>query len=126
MSFSRDLKYLMNADSSTTAYATGGIHYENLPENFELSKNWIVYSFNKNSLTSCLSGSSLFTTYNIIVKVVTTDTITLENMSDRLVTYLHSSFYGGIQDIIFQNDNHSMDLDKNIYMNTLQFTSIYA
>jgi hypothetical protein len=126
MSFSRDLKYVLNADSSTTAYATGGILYENLPENFELSKNWIVYSFNKNSLTSCLSGISLFTTYNIVVKVVTTDTLTLENISDRLVTYLHSSSYGGIQDIIFQNDNHSMDLDKNIYMNTLQFTSIYA
>lgn len=126
MSFATDLQDVMTNDSSINAYCEGGIHYENLPENFEITKDWIVYSFNKDAQQSCLGSTQPFTKYNIAIKIVATDTIELEKINDRLVTYLNGKTYSGIQDILFVGDQHSMDLDKSIYMNTLQFDAIYV
>jgi hypothetical protein len=116
----------MSIDNSLNAYCTGGIYYENLPENFELGNNWIVYSFSKISQENCLGNTDTFTRYMIYLKIVTTDTLTLETINDYVVNYLNSSIYGNIQDIVFVGDNHTIDLDKNIYMNTLNFDCIYC
>ena len=125
MSFATDLNYLMTNDTSLNTYCEGGIMYENLPENFNLTKDWIVYSFNKASQMSCL-GNTFATNYNLTIKIISNSTIDLETISDHLVTYLNGNDYNGIIDIIFESDNHTLDLEKNIYMNTLQFNVIYS
>ena len=126
MSFSTDLQYLMNNDASLNSYIDGGIHCENLPENFELVKNWIVYSFNKTGQQTCMSGGTAIMQYRLTVKIVATDTLELETMSDLLVQYLNGMTYGNIADILFVGDNHTLDLDKRIYMNTLDFDCLYS
>jgi hypothetical protein len=125
MSFSTDLNYLMTNDPSTSAYCTGGIHYENLPDNFQITKDWIVYSFNKSSEAFCMGSKGAYMEYTIYVKVVAGDTLNLETISDRLVDYLNGNEYGEIGDLLFQSDNHTSDLEKGIYMNTLTFTAFY-
>lgn len=125
MSFSTDFKALITADSSINYDIKGGIHWENLPENFEISKNWIVYSFAKGDQESCLTSTAAFTRYNIALKVICTDSIVLERVSDRIVSYLGGNSYGNIADVLFIGDSHSLDLDKNIYINTLQFNALY-
>jgi len=126
MSFATDLNYIMHNDSSLNSYCTGGIHYENLPENFELVRDWIVYSFNKYLQENCLDQKEAFTRYSIQLKIVANDTIQLETINDHTVDYLNNTIYGGIQDLMFTGDNHTVDLEKNIYMNTLQFDAIYV
>ena len=126
MSFSIDLNTLMTSDPSLNAYANGGIHYENLPENFEITKDWIVYSFNKSSQDFCLGSSPAITRYNVYIKIISTDTVRCEAMNDRTVAYLNGNTSGNIQDIRFVSDDHSVDLDKNIYMNSLNFEVLYA
>jgi hypothetical protein len=125
MSYARDLKYIMTNDGSLNSYCPSRIHFENLPDNFELIQSWIVYSFNKSLQQNCLDGKA-FTQYNIVVKIIATDTIVLETISDRAVEYLNRNYYGGIQDIVFTGDNHAMDLEKKVYTNTLQFDSWYV
>lgn len=126
MSFSTDLNYIMKTDTSLNAWCTGGIYFENLPENFDLTKDWIVYSFNKVSQESCLNSNLAFMNYVITLKVVGTDTVKVELINDKVVDYLNGNSYSGIQDIIFTGDNHTLDLDKNIYMNTLTFNALYV
>ena len=125
MAFSTDLYYLMNNDASINAWCTGGIHYEHLPENFEITNTWIVYSFNKVSQQNCLNSNNSFTTYNIVIKIVAQDTLRLELINDYVVDYLNGKSYQGFQDIVFTGDDHTLDLDKNIYMNSLNFTATY-
>lgn len=126
MSFSRDIAYLMNNDASLNAWCDGGIHYENLPENFELTKDWIVYSFNKINQGSCLNSAPMYIEYALIVKIVARDTVKLETVNDYVMEYLDGKEYLGIQDILFTGDSHTLDLDKNIYMNTLNFNALYV
>jgi len=125
MSFTTDIRYLMTADTSLNSYCDGGLYYENLPENFDLTDTWIVYSFNKSSQVSCLGSTAALTEYNLTVKIISPSTITLETVSDYIVSYLNGESYGGIGDITFIGDNHSLDLVKKIYMNTLQFVILY-
>jgi len=126
MSFSTDIKYIMDNDTSINTMIDGDILYENLPENFEITKNWIVYSFNKTNQISCLGSSAAITEYNLVVKVVGHDTLEVETISDRLVIYLNGNEYNQIRDIVFVGDNHSLDLEKKIYMNTLNFNCLYS
>ena len=125
MSFSTDLYYLMHNDASLNAWCNGGIHYEHLPENFEITNNWIVYSFNKVTQANCLNSPHSFTTYSIVIKIVATDTLQLELINDYTVHYLNGKSYGGFEDIVFTGDDHTLDLDKNLYMNSLSFTAQY-
>ena len=99
MSFATDLNTIMHNDASLNALCHGGIHYENLPENWEINKDWIVYSFNKNSQESCIGSSEAFTRYTILLKIVANDTLTLETINDLTVNYLNGISYGNIQDI---------------------------
>jgi len=126
MSFATDILHLMTNDTSLNTYCDGGIKYEYLPENFDLDLDWIVYSFNKTSAISCMDGDIAFTNYAFSVKIISTSTEDLETISDRLVDYLHGNEYGGIIDIIFSGDSHTLDLEKRIYMNTLNFDCIYS
>jgi len=126
MSFGTSLNTLMNADASLSAYCDGGIFYENLPDNFDLAKTWLGYSFRKGLQTDCLSSKKAYTTYNITVKIIENDTALLETISDYVVNYLNHKEQDGIIDIIFTADNHSMDIEKGIYINTLEFQSFYV
>jgi len=126
MSFGTDLNTVMQADASLSSYCNGGIYYENLPDNFDLTKNWMAYSFRKTEQQDCLAGiKNVYTTYSIITKVIATDTNTLETISDHLVDYLNNKEQGGIKDTWFLGDNHTIDLEKNIYINSLDFRSYY-
>ena len=126
MSFATTLNGIMTADTSLNTYCDGGIRYENLPTNFELIKNWIVYSFNKDKGDlGCLSGT-LYSKYLLAVKIVSTDTLVLETIGDRVTYYLENIASNDTIDFSFVSDNHTLDLDKKIYMNTLQFDVLYA
>jgi len=126
MSYSADINTLFLADASLVAYCDGGIYYENLPDNFDLTDTWIVYSFRKNDQTNCLDSKNVYTTYQITVKIVASDTLVLETISDYLVEYLNDNEQGGIKDIWFTNDDHTVDLEKQIYMNSINFDSYYV
>jgi hypothetical protein len=116
----------MHADSSINNWCSAGIHYENLPENFETTFDWIVYSFNKVTQVSCITSKKAFTRYAIALKIVANDTVKLETISDYVADYLSSNSYNNIHDIVFTGDNHTLDLEKNIYMNTLSFDALYV
>ena len=126
MSFGSNFNTIIQGDSSLTGYCTGGIYYENLPDNYSLTKNWLVYSFQKSEQTNCLDSKNAYTTYALTCKLVCHDTGTLETISDYLTTLLNGSTEDGIQDITFRGDIHSVDLEKGIYINSLDFDSFYV
>lgn len=124
MSFSTEIRNLITSTTDISSHVDG-IYYENLPDNYDKEKTWIVYSFNINNTEKCLNGSSLFKTYNLYIKVVTQDTLKLETISDIIINYLDGNGTLHIVDVIFQGDDHTMNLEEGIYMNTLQFNVIY-
>ncbi len=126
MSFATDLSHIMSADTSLNSYCNGGINYENLPENFDLTKNWIVYTFNKTSQDSCLGSDAAIMRYTVVIKILSPSTETLETINDHIVNYLNGKSYNGIKDFLFTSDNHTLDMEKRVYMNTLQFNVLYA
>jgi len=124
MSFATDLYALMLGDSSINAFITGAINYENLPDNFDLSKKWIVYHYRKSSQTDCLTIKNAYTTYELTVIPITQNTLDLVTITDDLIDYLNGKEQGSIVDVTFTGDGHSFDQEKNIYMNTLTFDVI--
>jgi len=124
MSFATDLYTIMTGDASLNAEATGGIFYENLEDNFDLAKKWILYHFRKEQQIDCLGIKNAYTEYEETITVIATNTVDVLDISDQLVTYLNGAAYGEVVDITFTGDGHSFDQDKNIYMNTLTFNVI--
>lgn len=125
MSFGTDLNTVIQNDASLNDWCDGGIYFENLPDNFDLTKTWLVYSFRKSEQSNCLNSKKAYLTYQITVKIVTNDTIKNENVSDYLLTLFNGNDTGDIIDTWFTADSHSIDLEKGVYMNSLDFESYY-
>ena len=126
MSFATDMYTIMIGDSSINS-EVNGIYYENFPDNSDLTKNWIVYRFNRAEQVDCLSIKDAYTVYDLMATIIcpgTTDVATLNYISDLLVDYLNGNEGGEIVDINFTGDGHSFDQEKNVYMNTLNFNVI--
>jgi hypothetical protein len=126
MSYGSSLNTLMTGDASLNALCTGGIFYENLPDNFDMTDTWIVYSYRRSEQRNCLNTKNAFTTYSVTAKIVTYDSEIMETVSDTLVSVLNGASEGGIRDIWLVADNHAVDLEKGIYMNSLEFESFYT
>lgn len=121
MSLISDLNTVMNADSSLNTNMTGGIYYENLPDNFDLTKKWIVYTLTATSQVNCLNSKNAYQTYDLNCLIICPDTTDVETNSIILTDYLNDKSSGSINDIMFTSDERNFDLEKNIYMNNLTF-----
>jgi len=126
MSFQSDLRTLMVGDSSINTMVNNKIYYENLEENYDLTKDWIVYSFRKASEQDCINSKNAFTTYSIYVRILSASTITVSTLSDLIQNYLNHKEQGGIADVWMVNDSHNIDYDKKQYTILLEFGSFYV
>ena len=128
-SFAVDINTLLVADASLNGYADGGIHYENLIDNWLAETNdelWIVYSFNKSEQGDCLNSKNIYMRYSLSISVIQRATNTMiDIVTDRLIKYLNNYDSSTFIDIGFIRDQGYLDQQKGIYTNTLEFQCTY-
>lgn len=129
--FATDFYSLITADPSLNALVDGGIHNQNLVDNWVSDRTvskWIAYEFNRSSNISCLNGSIGLMTYNIDILVIQREgeSDEIEDISSRLISYLQGNEYNNIIDIAFQSDQRGFDDQREIYSNTLNFKALYS
>lgn len=126
MSFGIELRNILTNDASLLGYLDGGIYYEQLPDNYNLEKNWIVYTFNKATENDTLSYKNAYTKYNLNFKLITNDTKENEEISDYLINMLNNKVSENIKDISFVSDSHSSDYEQLIFINNMFFNAFYV
>lgn len=124
MAFGTDINTIITGDSSLNT-STEGIYYENLPANFDLTKDWIVYSFKRTEQQDCLESKNIFQKYNITVRIYSTNTLVRESLGNYTIDLLNGSSSGNIQDIWFTGSSPATYLEKNVYIDELSFESFY-
>ena len=129
MSFATDINAIMTADTSLNGLVDGGIHYENLIDNWLANTSyneWVVYAFNKTEQVNCVDSKNVYMNYLMNVTVIQRDTNTnIDTITDRLINYLNNLADGNIIDIAFKSDNHGFGQQQGIYTNTLDFDVTY-
>lgn len=129
MSFATEIYNVMISDSSLNSYVDGGIHSENLKDNWLAETNydkWIVYDHNKSAQGDCMNSKNIYMTYSLSVLVIQRDTNDeIDIITDRLIEYLNNHESGNIYDIGFISDSKSFNQQQNIYSNTLEFVCTY-
>lgn len=127
--FVTDIKVLMNNDASINTAVSGGIHYENLIDNWLGNTNhneWVVYEFNKTPV-DCLNSKNLFYNYTLNVVVIQRSSNDLvEYISNLIIDHLSGASYGGIQDIGFLTDDSGFNQQQGTYTNSMSFNCIYV
>ncbi|HPI82200.1 MAG TPA: hypothetical protein PK122_03140 [Candidatus Paceibacterota bacterium] len=126
MSFQSDLRTLMTADSSLNAAVGNRIFFENLEENYDLTKDWIVYTIKKANQVDCMDSKNAYLTYTVYVRIFSRSTASLNSIGDYLQDYLNHKEQGDIHDIWFTSDVHTIDLEKNQYSILQEYTAIYV
>jgi hypothetical protein len=127
MSFQSTIYIAMISDTSLNNMVNGGIYFDNLPTNFDLKKDWVVYNFKENERIDTLGGKNVLTIYSLYVKVVSTDTNYLMNITDRLNEYLTNYSNSNLLLINHITDSHQNGLidDMDIYENIVEFNVTY-
>lgn len=127
MSFQTTLYTIMNGDSSVNSLINGGIYFDTLPVNFDLKKDWIVYNYSESERIDVLGQKNIITKYDLYVKVVTSDTNKLLNISDEVNRYLTNYTDTNIIAIIYSTDNHSNSIidDTDLFENVIEYSIWY-
>ena len=123
MSFQLDIHTIMTTDTSLNNLVED-VCFEVLPENYDITKDWVVYSFKKNAEVDCLKGSA-YANYSVYIRILSPDTVKINMLGDYIQELVDDSSSGGIYDIEFVGDNHGVDLDKGQYSIVLEFLAIY-
>ena len=128
-SFATEINAILTADPSINELVNGGIHYENLPDNWvsqPTNDKWIVYEFSKTQ-TDCLNSKNAYSTYTLSVVVIQRDNNSqVDVMTNMVIGYLNNLTSGNIQDIGFTNDETGFNQQQNTYTNTLDFNCFYV
>jgi len=129
MSFATEIYDVMTADTSLNSLVDGGIHYDNLIDNWlgdTSDEEWVVYSFRKSDQANCVRSKNVYMTYALTVIVIQRNTNTqIDTITDRLISYLNNHESGHIVDIGFKNDQGGFNQQQSIYTNTLEFECIF-
>jgi len=129
MSFVDDIYTLMTADTSLNGQVNGGIHYENLIDNWLADTDdteWIVYEQRKSAQENCINSKNIYMTYRLTAVIIQRNTNTnVDTITNRLITYLNNYESGNIMDIAFISDQGGFNQQQNIYTNTLEFDCVY-
>ena len=127
MSFITNFKTVIEADPSINAIVTGGIKYVHLPEDFDIKKNWLAWDFRIATQEECMNSDIAFTTYALSITMTTTDSITLDTLSQLVLNYLQGYQDTHFFDISLNNDSKITTLSKtaNTYQDAFEFLVIY-
>jgi len=129
MSFVTEIYDVMTTDTSLNGMVDGGIHYENLIDNWlgETKDNeWIVYEQRKSVQNDCITSKNIYMTYELSIVVIQRNTNTkIDVITNRLISYLNNHESGNIVDVGFKNDQGGFDQQQQIYTNTLTFECTY-
>ena len=128
MSFLSDFKTIIEADGSINAYVTGGIKFGHLPDDFDISKTWLVWDFKLNQQFDTMNFNNSYSAYGVSITVSANDSVVMNNLSDRVVDYLNGKSTSNFPDIHMVSDNKSIVLSKpySTYQDQLEFDTIYV
>jgi len=130
MSFTSEIYTIMTTDTSLNALVDGGIHYENLIDNWLGQTDadaWIVYEFRKQNQGDCISSKNIYMDYELSVVVIQRNTNTLiDEITNRCIDYLNNMEDGNVYDIAFKSDQGGFNQQQQIYTNTLSFDCVYT
>lgn len=128
MGFITDFKNIIEGDPSLNSLITGGIKFVHLPEDFDITKTWVAWDWRVLEQVNTLGCNNVYTVYSIPVTITATDSIVMNNMADRLRTYLNSVTTDNFINIYFVSENKITTLSRssNAYQNTLEFNAIYV
>jgi len=129
MSFTTEILDVMTSDPSLNAWVDGGIHYENLLDNWlgeTDDDKWILYESRKSAQGNCIDNKNVYMNYQLSVIVIQRNTNDeIDTITNRLVDYLNNHESGNIYDIVFLNDQSGFNQQQGIYTNTLEFECVY-
>jgi hypothetical protein len=128
MSFISDFKTIIEADASVNALVTGGIKFDHLPEDFDISQTWIVWNYRTSEQIDSLSQNNCYTVYSVPITITATDSVVMNNICERLTDYLNNISTSNFIDIRLISDSKITTLSRqtNAYQNALEFNAIYV
>ena len=128
MSFASELSTIMNANT-TINKLVAGIYRDTLSNDFNVNKNWIIYSYKKGTGIGVLSDKEAIKVYSVYVEIYTSKAATTESISSQIVTYLTNYTSTTFRDISFVNETHAIGgVDKSndiAFITLLEFDILY-
>ena len=124
MSWATDILSVMKGDASINA-ATAGIYYEHLPDDADITNDYIVFTYNTDEIIDTLGEKDTLRIYELNVIVISQSPNTREYLTELLISYLENKAEGGISEISFLSDIRMKELDENIYINTMDYQCFY-
>jgi hypothetical protein len=124
MSFREDLVTAITADSSVNLWATGGMKYNNLPTNFDITKNWLVFGFTEDGGIDTFANKNIVENYTLDIQLVSSNKDSINDIYTILNTHLINYKEDDLE-FILVNADLDFDTEKAVNFKTIKYNIIY-
>lgn len=125
MSFISDLKTLLTSDTSTNNFATGGIK-EHLPVNYDITKNWVTYSYVETENLNTLDYNDIGASYVVDVLFISPIIGSIQTLTPTFHNYLINYRDDHIKDIsLVEAEEIYIDVERELYYQTIRYEVLY-
>lgn len=126
MGFLSDITTLITSDTSTNSFATGGIKFEHLPVNWDLTKNWLVFSYVEAESIDTLDANHIGSSFVLEVELISPTLSEIQSLTPTLNSYLLNYRDDNIKDIsISEIAENYVDTERGIFSKTLRYDVLY-
>jgi len=128
MSFISDFKNIIESDTSLNTLITGDIKFDHLPEDWDITKNWLAWNYRISEQIDTLAENNNFSRYSIAITVTSIDSVVMNNICNVLKNYLNTKQTDKFIDIRFLSESKITTLSRtsNAYQDSLEFEAIYV
>jgi hypothetical protein len=124
MSFATDLHTLLTSNTSLNN-AVGGIYYQILPDNVNITASNIVYQFNQLDSLDYLGKNNEMDIYVVSIIIVCADTLVLDTLTTLIRSMLDNHMTIKFRDIKFEGSDTEMEGERGQYIGQLKYRITY-
>ena len=125
MAFLDDMRDVIVNDTYINATFSPRIYFQLLPINIDKQYKWLRWGFTRTSQIDCIGGGVAQTTYDLFIDVIWKTINDLPDIGDSIVDAIQNKTYNGIVNIKYTNNTYSNYQEKDIYVNSMNFTVTY-
>lgn len=125
MSFGTTINTIISGDSGIAAIVGSGVFHHNYPDNYDITKSLVVFTYKLNEGISSLEEDNILEVYQLTVLCLSPETDTLDDLTTAVRACLDTYSSTNIRDVVFLGDSITLDALKERYMKSLEYRIIY-
>lgn len=125
MTYASAINTLLQSNAALNTLVSSRIYSYHLPDNLDVSKTAIVFTYKKDEGTHTLDADNVLEDYSLFVVCVAPNTEETETIAEAVRAFVDDYEDANLLDIVYETDINGVDQEKERYYKTLEYKTVF-